>query len=168
MADKLERIYTVPLSEAYEAVRKKRAGKAVKLLRKFAGRHMKADEEDIRLSMALNEYILRRSVQKPPRKVKVRLIKEDGKVRAYLADERIEEPKKEEKPKEQEKATEKKEEKKPEDEKTKELKDEQRKRAEMAMAEKAAKGEIKDEKENRERAKKQKFSHGKEVASETG
>ena len=181
MADKLERIYTIPLREAYEAVRNKRAGKAVKLLRKFAGRHMKAEEEDVLLSMALNEYLWKRSIQKPPRKVKVRLIKEDGKVKAYLADEKIEEPKKDEKKKPEVKKDEKKpeaknekpeekktDEKKPEEKKTEELKKEQVKRSEQARAEKEAKKGMADEKEKIERAEKQKFSHGKDLASKTG
>jgi len=177
MADKLERIYTVPLGEAYEAIRNKRAGKAVKILREFAGRHMKAEEEDVALSMALNEFIWKRSIQKPPRKVKVRLIKENGKVKAYLADEKIEEPKKEDKKKaeakKEEKPAEKKtEEKKPEekkeDKKAEEIKKEQVKASGLARAEKEAKKEIADEKENIERAHKQKLSHGKETASQTG
>ncbi|MEW6035379.1 MAG: 50S ribosomal protein L31e, partial [Candidatus Micrarchaeota archaeon] len=91
---KLERIYTVPLGEAYEAVRRKRTPRAVKILREFIGRHMKADGERIVLSQALNTHLWVRSIQKPPRRVKVRLIKDEGFVRAYLADEKVEEPKK--------------------------------------------------------------------------
>ncbi len=164
MADKLERIYTIPLGDAYEAIRNKRTRKAVKLIREFVGRHMKAEEEDIKLSMALNEYLWERSIQKPPRKVKVRLIKEDGKVKAYLADEKIEEPKKEEKKEKPKEAPKE----KPEDEKMKELKKDQKQRTEQAMAEKEAKKEIADEKDKIERAEKKKFSHGKEIASQTG
>lgn len=101
--DKVERIYTVPLGDAYETVRNKRAPRAVKILREFLTRHMKADQ--VLLSEALNKFIWQRSIQKPPRRVKVRVIKEDATARAYLADEKIEEPKKEaekkeEKPKE--------------------------------------------------------------------
>ena len=90
---KLERIYTIPLRDAYEAVRNKRVPKAVKLLRVFIARHMKADGERILISSALNDHLWVRSIQKPPRKVKVRLVKDDGMIRAYLADE-VEEPKK--------------------------------------------------------------------------
>ena len=73
---KLERIYTVPLGKAYEAVRDKRVPKAVKILKKFAARHMKADGERVTLSENLNKYLWERSIQKPPRKVKVRIIKD--------------------------------------------------------------------------------------------
>jgi hypothetical protein len=57
-------------------------------------RHMKSEGADIRLSESLNKLIWARSIQKPPRRVKVRLIKDDGVVRAYLPDEKVEEPKK--------------------------------------------------------------------------
>ena len=131
--DKLERIYTVPLGDAYEAVRNKRAPRAVKILREFLTKHMKADE--VLLGEALNKFIWERSIQKPPRKVKVRVIKEDVTARAYLADEKIEEPKKEDKKaeKKDEKAKEapKKEDAKaaPKEEKKAEVKEEPKKEA---------------------------------------
>lgn len=161
MAEKLERIYTVPLGEAYEAIRGKRAMKAVKLLREFIGRHMKAEDEDIALSNALNSYLWKRSIQKPPRKVKVRLIKEEDRVKAYLADEKIEEVKKEEKKEKPKEAP--KEEKTPTEKKEEELKKEQTAKAETAMAEKESKKAIKDEEAKIERAEKQKMIHGKET-----
>ncbi|MDD5172434.1 MAG: 50S ribosomal protein L31e [Candidatus ainarchaeum sp.] len=111
---KLERIYTVPLGEAYEAVRNKRVPRAVKILRVFIARHMKADGERILLSTALNAYLWEHSIQRPPRRIKVRLVKDDGTIRAYLSDEKVEEPKKAEKKGEEKKAEAKKEEKKPE------------------------------------------------------
>jgi len=100
---KLERLYTVPLGEAYEAVRQKRVPKAVKLLRAFIERHMKAKGMKITFSKALNEHLWAHSIQKPPRRVKVRLIKDDDAVRAYLSDEKVEEPKKKEEKKGEEK-----------------------------------------------------------------
>lgn len=114
---KLERIYTVPLGDAYEAVRNKRVPRAVKMLRAFVARHMKADEERILLSTALNAHLWAHSIQKPPRRVKVRLVKEEDKITAYLADEKAEAPKKAEKkaeaPKKEEKKAEPKREEKP-------------------------------------------------------
>ncbi|NYZ74599.1 50S ribosomal protein L31e [Candidatus Micrarchaeota archaeon] len=119
---KLERIYTIPLGKAYDAVRNKRVPRAVKIIRTFMARHMKADGERILLSTALNAYLWERSIQKPPRRVKVRLVKDDGAIRAYLPDEKPEEPKKKEEKKGEDKKAEakdkkpeaKKEEKKPE------------------------------------------------------
>ena len=84
---KLERIYTVPLGDAYETVRNKRTPRAVKILRAFIERHMKADGQKIWLSENLNKTLWGRSIQKPPRKIKVRLVKDDEIIKAYLADE---------------------------------------------------------------------------------
>ncbi len=115
---KLERIYTVPLGDAYETVRNKRTPRAVKILRAFIARHMKSDGARILLSESLNKFLWARSIQKPPRRVKVRLVKDEGVVRAYLPDEKAEEPKKaakKEEKKEAPKAEAKKEEKKAEE-----------------------------------------------------
>ncbi len=156
MADKLERIYTVPLGKAYDVVRAKRTRRAVKLLREFAGKHMKAEE--VLISNALNSYLWERGIKKPPRKVKVRLIKEDGTVRAYLADEKIEAPKKEEKKEEKPKEAPK----KPEaEEKKEELKKEQIQKSETARAEKEAEKAMEKEKAKIEIAEKKKIAHGK-------
>jgi large subunit ribosomal protein L31e len=100
---KLERIYTIPLGDAYETVRNKRVPRAIKIIRAFVTRHMKADGERIVLSEKLNEFIWAKSIQKPPRRVKVRVIKEDEAIRTYLADEKIEEKKKEEAKKDEKK-----------------------------------------------------------------
>jgi len=100
---KLERIYTVPLGDAYETVRNKRTPRAIKILRAFIARHMKSDGARIVLSENLNSHLWVRSIQRPPRRVKVRLIKDEGVVRAYLSDEKIAEPKKKEAPKSDEK-----------------------------------------------------------------
>ena len=53
----LERIYTVNLSEAYNYIRTKRARRAVKLLRAFAARHMKAELENVKISNGTNSAI---------------------------------------------------------------------------------------------------------------
>jgi large subunit ribosomal protein L31e len=109
MADKLERIYTVPLGKAYEGVRTKRARRAVTILRQFLVRHMKPkDKDSVSISTALNDIIWRRSMQHPPRRVKIRTVKEDGKVNAYLVDEKPLQPKAETKKAESKKEVEKK------------------------------------------------------------
>lgn len=112
---KLERIYTVPLGDAYGAVRNKRVPRAVKMLRAFVARHMKAGEERVLLSTALNAHLWANSIQKPPRRVKVRLVKEEDRITAYLADEKAEAPKekKGEAAKKEEKKAEPKKEEKP-------------------------------------------------------
>ncbi len=79
----LERIYTIPLALAYEYIRTKRARRAIKLIREFALRHMKA--EDAKISEGVNAAIFRNGMQKPPRRIKVRIVKaEDGVAKVWL------------------------------------------------------------------------------------
>ncbi|RLE99003.1 MAG: 50S ribosomal protein L31e [Thermoprotei archaeon] len=66
----VERVYTIPLRDAYTAPRKKRAKVAVRIVREFIKRHMKV--EVVKISPELNEIIWSRSAEKPPRRVKVR------------------------------------------------------------------------------------------------
>ncbi|MFH1394236.1 MAG: 50S ribosomal protein L31e [Candidatus Micrarchaeota archaeon] len=141
MADKLERIYTVPLGGAYDVVRNRRARRAVKLLKSFLEQHMKADGAEVSVSNALNAYIWKSGIQKPPRRVKVRAIKENSTVKAYLHDEKIEEKKKEEPKKEAkpaEKPAENAVEKKPESEKKEKALPPEGKKAEPKKEEPAA------------------------------
>ena len=79
----LERIYTIPLRAAYEHPRNKRGKRAINIIQAFALRHMKAD--DVRVSEGVNSNILRDGIEKPPRRIKVRMVKgEDALVRVWL------------------------------------------------------------------------------------
>ncbi|MFX1562269.1 MAG: 50S ribosomal protein L31e [Promethearchaeota archaeon] len=82
----VERLYTIPLGKAYNAVRKKRTKRAVRLVHDFIIRHMKIeDESDLSLDTSLNEFLWLRGIEKPPRRVRVRVTKDkDGFVKAYL------------------------------------------------------------------------------------
>lgn len=82
----VERLYTIPLGKAYNAVRKKRTKRAVRLVHDFIIRHMKIeDESDLSLDVSLNEFLWLRGIEKPPRRVRVRVTKDkDGFVKAYL------------------------------------------------------------------------------------
>ncbi len=80
-----ERIYTVPLGRAWVAPRYRRAEKAVTVLRKFVQRHMKPEE--IIIDPSVNEAIWARGIKNPPRKIRVRLSKDDeGFVTVSLAE----------------------------------------------------------------------------------
>ena len=80
-----ERIYTVPLGRAWVAPRYRRAEKAVTVLRKFVQRHMKPEE--VVIETAVNEAIWARGIKNPPRKIRVRLSKDDeGLVTVSLAE----------------------------------------------------------------------------------
>lgn len=82
----LERIYTIPLAKAFEYIRTKRARRAIKLIREFAVRHMKAAEAKI--SEGVNSLVFRDGMQKPPRRVKVRIVKgEDAVAKVWLVGE---------------------------------------------------------------------------------
>lgn len=81
-----ERIYTVPLSRAWIAPRYRRAEKAVTVLRAFVQRHMKP--ASIIIDTKVNEAIWKRGIQNPPRRIRVRLSKdEEGAVTVTLAEE---------------------------------------------------------------------------------
>jgi large subunit ribosomal protein L31e len=54
--------------------------------------------ENVKLSNSLNSLVWTRGIQKPPRRVKVKMIRTNGKSYVYHIDEKIEVPK-EEKPK---------------------------------------------------------------------
>ncbi|MBS7649613.1 MAG: 50S ribosomal protein L31e [Candidatus Bathyarchaeia archaeon] len=82
-----ERIYTVPLSRAWIAPATKRAPRAMRILKAFIKRHMKADEDFVRISNEVNERIWSRGIEKPPRKIRVRAAKDkDGLITVYLAE----------------------------------------------------------------------------------
>ncbi len=91
------------MGRAYDKTRVRRARTAVKMIRAFLVRHMKAKEEDVRVSMGINELVWARGIQKPPRKVKIRAVKDGARVLAFLMDEKVEEKKEPEKGKKGEK-----------------------------------------------------------------
>lgn len=79
-----EKFYTVNLRDVWNAPRKKRAPKAVKNLRDFVKRNMKAD--NVKVSDAINKEIWTRSLQKPPRRLKIRAVKDkEGQVIIFPA-----------------------------------------------------------------------------------
>ena len=79
-----ERIYVVPLAKARRGPRNKYAKKAIRYLKEYMTRHFKP--ESLVISQEVNEKIWERGIQKPPRKLKVRVTKnDDGLVVVYLA-----------------------------------------------------------------------------------
>jgi large subunit ribosomal protein L31e len=77
-----ERIYTIPLREAFKKAHNKRAPYAVRLVRSYLKTHMKADE--VKIGSKLNAEVWSRSISKPPRRVRVKAIKEGNVVKAEL------------------------------------------------------------------------------------
>jgi large subunit ribosomal protein L31e len=93
-----ERIYTIPLARALVRPPKKRAPRAMQMIRAFITKHMKlemrveAEEEKgelpkLVISNDVNEKVWGRGIEKPPRKIRVRAAKDkDGNVTLYLAE----------------------------------------------------------------------------------
>ena len=80
-----ERIYTIPLRRAWISPRKKRAPRAVRIVKSFIQRHMKP--EAIVVSNEVNEKLWNRGIEKPPRKIRVRASKDkEGTVTLHLAE----------------------------------------------------------------------------------
>jgi large subunit ribosomal protein L31e len=80
-----ERIYTVPLGKAWVVPKYRRAEKAITILRQFTLRHMKPEE--VVIDPSVNEAIWARGIRNPPRKIRVRLSKDDeGIVTVTLAE----------------------------------------------------------------------------------
>ncbi len=71
-----ERIYTVPLSKAWISPRTRHSPRAIRILKSFVMRHMKIDGDSIKITNEVNEKIWDRGIQKPPRKIKVRVTKD--------------------------------------------------------------------------------------------
>jgi len=80
-----EKIYTIPISRlGYATDRGHRSPKAVKDVRTYIARHMRADE--VSISNEVNEAIWERGINKPLRKITVRAVKDkEGKVIVYPA-----------------------------------------------------------------------------------
>lgn len=80
-----ENTYTIPLRHVWVVTpRGKRAPRAVRDVRDYVARHMKAEE--VAISNEVNAAIWSRSINKPPRKITVRAVKDkEGKVVVYPA-----------------------------------------------------------------------------------
>jgi large subunit ribosomal protein L31e len=90
-----ERFYTIPLRKAWIVPRKKRAPKAARIVKNFVLKHMKVrmegegEEEPERLVIdnEVNEKLWSRGIEKPPRKIRVRVVKDtEGVVTVLLAE----------------------------------------------------------------------------------
>jgi len=75
-----EEIYVINLSRIYWSGRRRRAPRAIKVIKEFVKRHTKADR--IVIDESINTYIFMRAYDKPPRRVAVRVspIDSEGKV----------------------------------------------------------------------------------------
>ena len=93
-----EKTYTIPLGKALIMPPRKRAPRAMHMIRAYIIKHMKiptrAEEEDeeppsLTITKELNERIWDKGIEKPPRKIRVRATKDkEGNVKVHLAEEK--------------------------------------------------------------------------------
>lgn len=77
--DKNEVVYTIPLGRIYWGRRVNRAARAVRYIRKFIARHFGVEEEKVVISNSVNEYIWSHGIEKPPRRITVRAVRDKEK-----------------------------------------------------------------------------------------
>lgn len=77
-----EKIFTIPLGEAYKKTRVRRTPYAARFVRAFLKTHTKA--ETIKIGRHLNSALWARGTKKPPRSVRVRAIIDGKTVKAEL------------------------------------------------------------------------------------
>jgi large subunit ribosomal protein L31e len=70
------RVYTINLGKAWITPEHKRTDRVVNMIREFAEKHMKSHE--IKLDQDLNRQLWSRGKTNPPRKVRVKMVKEEG------------------------------------------------------------------------------------------
>jgi large subunit ribosomal protein L31e len=76
-------VYTVPLRRAFEAPKYRRTKVAVRLIREFTTRHMKATE--VKIDVSVNEQLWSRGIGNPPRRIVLEMERdEDGVVSIRL------------------------------------------------------------------------------------
>jgi large subunit ribosomal protein L31e len=90
-----ERFYTIPLRKVWISPRKKRAPKAARIVKNFVIKHMKVrteaegeeEAEKLVIDNEVNEKLWSRGIEKPPRKIRVRVVKDkEGIVTVLLAE----------------------------------------------------------------------------------
>jgi len=121
MAD--EKIHTIPLRKAFRGGRKKRAKKAISLIREYLQRHMKVDE--VKIGKTINESVWAKGIQKPPRRVRIHSTVENNVAYAELIGTDIKTPS----------ASEIKEKEKKKKEKKEKIKEERKERKKMSIQE---------------------------------
>lgn len=96
--EELSRVYTINLSKVVLSPKYRRTKRAINMIKEFAKRHMKSEE--ITIDENLNKQMWKRGIKHPPRKVRVKMVKdEDGMVTVSLYHEEAkEEEVEEEKP----------------------------------------------------------------------
>lgn len=70
------RVYTINLSKAWITPSYKRTDRVINMIREFAIKHMKT--EDVKLDQDLNRHVWNYGKTNPPRKVRVKMVKDEN------------------------------------------------------------------------------------------
>ena len=73
--EELSRVYTINLSKVWLSPENRRTKRAINMIKEFATRHMKAEE--IKIDEELNRQMWKRGIRHPPRKVRVKMVKDE-------------------------------------------------------------------------------------------
>ena len=108
--ESLERVYTINLGKVWLSPNNQRAKRAINMIKEFATHHMKS--ENVKIEEDVSHLVWARGIRHPPRKIRVKLTKDDDGnilISKYEEEKKVEEK---QKGKKAEKKTKKKEEKK--------------------------------------------------------
>ena len=111
--ESLERVYTINLGKVWLSPNNQRAKRAINMIKEFATHHMKS--ENVKIEEDVSHLVWARGIRHPPRKIRVKLTKDDDGnilISKYEEEKKVEEK---QKGKKAEKKIEKKEEKKVEE-----------------------------------------------------
>lgn len=142
--ESIERIYTINLGKVLLSPNNQRAKRAINMIREFATKHMKS--ENVKIEEEISHLVWARGIRHPPRKIRVKITKDEGNV---IVSKYQEEKKAEE--------TSKKSDKKSDDKKKEEKKSakQDEKKEEKKADEKKVEGKPKEEKKAEEKPKKE-------------
>ena len=73
--ENIERIYTVNLAKAWDTPKYRRTDRVINIIKEFTQRHMQTNK--VKIDQDLNRHIWSRGKKNPPRKIRLRMIKED-------------------------------------------------------------------------------------------
>jgi large subunit ribosomal protein L31e len=77
-----EKVFTIPLGESFKKARQKRVPYATRFIRRYLQQHTKA--HTVKLGQKLNATLWARGIQKPPRRVRVKVMVDAGVCKAEL------------------------------------------------------------------------------------
>src|SRR5574340_995586 len=106
--ESIERIYTINLGKVLLSPNNQRAKRAINMIREFATKHMKS--ENVKIEEEISHLVWARGIRHPPRKIRVKITKDDGNVivSKYKEEKKEKKKKAKEKPKQEEKKLEEK------------------------------------------------------------